>query len=276
MLMRLTRLVVVAVACTLAAPPMSYAQYRDRKDFYSQRPDRKSDAPSVQRNVAGEFDYYALVLSWSPTHCAEASGDDLQCNRRDGRRYNFVLHGLWPQYQRGWPQDCRTARRPFVPQPLIDSMLDIMPSQRLVIHEYRKHGTCSGLPPEGYFALSRRLFKSINIPQDFKNPFEQQSIAPRALADAFVRVNPGLKYENLGIVCGGQGNRLKEIRICFSKDGKLRPCGDNENQRKLCSAAQVFVPPVRSTARDDATPPAPRRFDNPLPGPRMDGYDRGI
>lgn len=282
-----------ALLLAVAGQSVAVAQYRDRNDFYNQRygrdhnaDDDRFDGGSEARNVAGEFDYYALVLSWSPTHCAEATDDEMQCNRRDGRRFNFVLHGLWPQYEKGYPQDCRTARRPFVPQPLIDSMLDIMPSQRLVIHEFRKHGVCSGLSADAYFSLARRLYKSIRIPEDFKNPFEQQTIEPRQLANALIRTNPGLNPENFGIVCGGQGSRLKEIRICYNKDGTLRPCGANEDQRRLCNAARMFVPPVRSTAREDGTiaPPAGRYESpprsNPLPGPRMDGYDgrsgRGI
>lgn len=268
----LTALGLVTATCA------AHAQYRDRRDFYSQRSDRDEyGGNSGERNVAGEFDYYALVLSWSPTHCAEASDDEMQCNRRDGRRFNFVLHGLWPQYERGYPQDCRTPRRPFVPQPLIDSMLDIMPSTGLVIHEYRKHGVCSGLPADQYFSLARKLFKSIRIPDDFKNPFEQQSIAPRDLASALTRANPQLKSENFAIACSG--SKLQEVRICFSKEGTLRPCGRNEDQRKLCSAPRMFVPPVRSTAREDDGMSAPRRYEssptqrsNPLPGPRMDRY----
>src|SRR5689334_13733545 len=61
-------------------------------------------------SVAGQFDYYALVMSWSPTHCSTPEGEDdaQQCSRRDGRRYAFVLHGLWPQYDRGYPESCRT------------------------------------------------------------------------------------------------------------------------------------------------------------------------
>ncbi|HMN36620.1 MAG TPA: ribonuclease T2 [Hyphomicrobium sp.] len=255
------------------------AQYRDR--YGQDRESRFGRQDDGQRNVAGQFDYYALVLSWSPTYCAEdGDGDDLQCNRRDGRRFNFVLHGLWPQYSRGWPQDCRTPRRPFVPQPLIDSMLDIMPSPRLVIHEYRKHGTCSGLSPDAYFNLARRLFRSIEIPQDFRNPFEQQTISPRDLASQLMRANPDLKPDNFAIVCGGQGNRLKEIRICFSKSGQLQACGANEDQRRMCSASRIFVPPVRSTARDDADKAPATRFDpprsNPLPAPRMDMYERHL
>jgi ribonuclease T2 len=281
--MRLSLLIrsVLAVLALVAFGEGAFAQYRDRQHYREERGGRDTwDEPS-QKNVAGEFDYYALVLSWSPSYCAEAgSDDDTQCNRRDGRRFNFVLHGLWPQYDRGWPQDCRTARRPFVPQPLIDSMLDIMPSSRLVIHEYRKHGTCSGLSADGYFNLARRLFKSIRIPETYQNPFEAQTIEPRQLAADLIRANPGLKPDNFAISCGGAGNRLKEVRFCFSKSGEPAACGKNEDQRKLCSATRMFVPPVRSTARDNGDAPA-TRFDrapqrsNPLPAPRMDDYERG-
>ncbi len=244
--------------------------------------------PPAQRNVAGEFDYYALVMSWSPTYCSDASErDDQQCNRADGRRFAFILHGLWPQYEKGYPGMCRTARRPFVSQPVIDGMLDIMPSRGLIIHEYRKHGTCSGLQPENYFATARQLFSGIRVPERFKNPFETQFMSPREVISDFTRLNPQIKPDMMAIACGGSGNRLKEIRFCFTKDGTPRSCGSNEDQRRMCSADRIFVPPVRSTARDDDTtsrqpaPPASRSappnqsppsgtFKNPLPGPRMD------
>ena len=231
-----------------------------------------------QRNVAGQFDYYALVLSWSPTYCAEKGDNDrMQCNRSDGRRYSFVLHGLWPQYERGYPSDCELPRRPFVPEPVIDSMLDVMPSRGLVIHEYRAHGTCSGLDPAPYFSTARRLFDGIKIPERFRNPFQSQYVSPSDIRNEFLRANPGLGDDMLTVVCNGSGGQLKEVRFCFSKGGKPRACGENENQRKLCSADRVFIPPARSTAQDETTRGRSQSFDpnqnSPLPGPRMDdGY----
>lgn len=227
------------------------------------------------RNVAGEFDYYALVLSWSPTHCAslETNEYDPQCHRRDGRRYNFVLHGLWPQYTRGYPEYCPIGRRPYVPQTIVDGMQDIMPSARLTIHEYKKHGTCSGLDPAGYFELSRRLFKSITIPHRYINPFEAQFVTPDDLVDEILAENPKLKPDMLAVVCGGPGNRLREVRICFSKTGEPTSCGDNENGKRLCAARQMFVPPVRSTAAGPesgtGSKPLPKEAPSPLPGPRV-------
>jgi len=202
------------------------------------------------RNVAGDFDYYTLVLSWSPSHCSTPEGEEdaLQCRRQDGRRYAFVLHGLWPQYEEGFPESCRTRRRPFVPQPVIDGMQDIMPSPRLVIHEYRTHGTCSGLDPGRFFETARRLFEKIAIPQRFLNPFETQFVSPDDLIDELVDLNPGLGPDMLAVACdGGPGSRLRDVRICFTKDGDYRACGANEDQSRLCRDQKMHVPPVRST-----------------------------
>ncbi|MCB1521803.1 MAG: ribonuclease T2 [Hyphomicrobiaceae bacterium] len=265
----------------------------DRRDY--DRRDGGSGSggrQSRERNIPGEFDYYALVLSWSPTHCESEAGrndrDALQCGRRDGRRYAFVLHGLWPQYERGFPGNCRTRERPFVPNRVIDEMLDIMPARGLVIHEYKKHGTCSGLDPAGYYEMARRLYNRIRIPERYTNPFEAQFVAPEQLTREIVAANPGLEPNMMAVSCAGPGNRLREIRICYTKSGQLRPCGSNENQRRMCSARQMYVPPVRSTWKppagasqrpgDRAAPVEPRRGEPPrgnvprdrdyLPAPR--------
>ncbi len=183
-------------------------------------------------NIPGQFDYYVLILSWSPTYCAttERGHDDTQCARDDGKRYGFVLHGLWPQYEQGYPESCLTAWRPFVPEPVIDSMLDAMPSRGLIIHEYRSHGTCSGMEPGPFFALARRIYDRIRIPERYQNPFETQYVSPRELIGDFLRENRGLAPNMMAITCGGPGNRLREIRICVTKDGQPRACGRNENR----------------------------------------------
>jgi ribonuclease T2 len=193
----------------------------------------------------GDFDYYALVLSWSPTYCADQGSrraNDLQCSAK--RPYAFVLHGLWPQYARGYPESCRTDFNPRVPQSVIDSMLDIMPSPGLVIHEYRKHGTCSGFDPKSYYALSRRLFAKISIPEKFREPTQPITTNPGDIARAFADANPGLKPDMLGVACG-RGSRMREVRICFSRDGAFRSCGANETPERLCRSRNVVLPPVR-------------------------------
>jgi ribonuclease T2 len=66
----------------------------------------------------------------------------------------------------------------------------------------------------------------------------------------------------IAVQCGGPGNRLREVRICFDKGGSFRACGGNEDQRKLCSADRMYVPPVRTSG--DGAP----RDILILPGPK--------
>ena len=198
-------------------------------------------------NVAGKFDYYQLALSWSPTHCEESSRGrkDTQCGPRRARPYSFILHGLWPQHERGFPEFCRTRKRPFVPNDVIDKMFDIMPSRGLIIHQYKKHGTCSGYTPESYFKASRLLYDRVRIPDRFVTPQKAQFVRPRELVNEFVRVNPKLRPDMVRVVCRrGPGNRLREVRICFDKKGRYRACSPGAS-RHLCQREKMFVPPVR-------------------------------
>lgn len=199
--------------------------------------------PSRGDHQAGEFDYYVVALSWSPTYCASVGQREggTQCSGQ--RPYAFVLHGLWPQYSRGWPEFCETGGRPWVPENTISQMLDIMPSKKLIIHEYKKHGTCSGLSPDAYFDVSRKLYDSIKIPQRYQLPEQPLQVSPGEVVGNFIKANPELKPEMIAVSCGGR--RLRELRVCFGRDLKPRACGGNEDARKLCSSDTVVMPPVR-------------------------------
>jgi ribonuclease T2 len=253
---RIVKTVMALAVLALAGTAVQAQRYRDRPEPYER---------GYERNEPGVFDYYLLALSWSPTYCAERRDDrsDPQCNGRSGRPYAFVLHGLWPQHERGWPQDCRSSDRGWVPGPVAERMLDIMPSKKLVFHEYRKHGTCSGLGVDGYFNLSRQLYEKVKIPPRFVRLTDDRlTISPGDLIGEFLAANPDLKPDMIAVQCGGSGNRLKEVRICFDKGGAFRACGRNENQRRLCSADRMYVPPVRLGAGGgvDRAPGGPREI----------------
>jgi len=192
----------------------------------------------------GLFDYYVLSLSWSPTFCMSKAGrrDRRQCG--SGARHGFIVHGLWPQFRRGWPSECRPAKR-FVPDAVIRDVIDVMPSKGLVIHEWRKHGTCSGLSPRAYFALAEKLFRRINIPRAYQRPVQPLRRAPGQIAAEFARANPGMTRDMFAVICDGRGAsaRLKELRVCFSPTGRPSRCGMNEQRR--CRARAVIIPPVR-------------------------------
>jgi len=266
-------LAALAMAWGEAAVAQQEAPYRERPEPYER---------SERTNQPGVFDYYLLALSWSPTYCAGISDGryDPQCHGRERRPYAFVLHGLWPQFEQRWPQFCRTSESTFVPEPVAQRMLDIMPSKRLIFHEYRKHGTCSGLGVDGYFDLARRLYGSVKIPERYVGLQDDRlMVSPDELIGEFMAANPTLTRDMIVVECGGPGNRLKEVRICFNKGGSLRACGRNEDQRRLCSAERMYVPPVRISAQGAVPDRRPRESRQPqqpqsksggdlLPGPR--------
>jgi ribonuclease T2 len=195
---------------------------------------------SADRNTPGAFDYYVLVLTWMPSYCRDESKGrkDRQC---DGTKpHAFLLHGLWPQHEKGWPADCFTGKRPWVPESVIAGMRDIMPSKSLVIHEYRAHGTCSGLAPAQYFAVARELYERIGVPSGFLAPGVNLD-SPDEVERAFLDANPWLKPEMISVTC--RKAHLLDIRVCFGRDRAPRACGVNEEQKRLCAAPKITVPP---------------------------------
>ena len=192
-----------------------------------------SAADRTPRGEPGKFDSYLLALSWSPAYCESRPGD-AQC--APGRKFAFVVHGLWPQYNNGrWPEFCSTA--PGLKNP--DAMLDLMPSRSLIRHEWEKHGTCSGLSADGYFALIRKTYQSVRIPQRFTNPAKWMVISPAEVKREFVAANPKLRDSMVSVQCSS--NMLSEVRICLGRDGTPIPCTGQRD----CRAAQVRMPPVR-------------------------------
>lgn len=202
---------------------------------------------SARDETAGIFDYWTLVLSWSPTYCASAAGrrDQGQCGA--GRRYAFVVHGLWPQYDSGWPDFCRGGRK-WVPSHVIDATLSVMPSKRLIIHEWRKHGSCAGLRPEAYFGRIRKLFAAVKIPARYLSPNRPVMTTPDQMRRDFVSTNRWLKPAMISINCGNRRDRarLRDVRVCFDRKFVPVPCGANE--RRQCRAGLLVLPPVRGKA----------------------------
>jgi ribonuclease T2 len=170
----------------------------------------------------GDFDYYALVLSWSPSFCLDGHGSDPQCTAK--RPYAFVVHGLWPQYDKGWPSDCGAGREPRVPDKIVADTIDAVPTEKLMNHEWQAHGTCSGLGMRGYFDLTRKLFKGITIPAKYSNLSSPLDVTLPELRTDLLKANPQLKPNMIAVDCGRNG-RLKEIHFCYSKDGVPAACG---------------------------------------------------
>ncbi len=171
---------------------------------------------------AGAFDYYVMALTWSPNWCALTGDerDDDQCDAR--HNHSFTLHGLWPQYEAGWPSYCRTdARDPSRAQTA--AMVDIMGSGGLAWHQWKKHGRCSGLAARDYLDLSRRAYDSVTIPDVFRRLNRDIRLPARVVEEAFLEANQSLQPDGITVTC--QDGMIQEVRICLTRDLAPRPCG---------------------------------------------------
>jgi ribonuclease T2 len=194
----------------------------------------------------GQFDFYVLSLSWSPSFCAAAAergrgrAPSLQCGARP---FSFVVHGLWPQYERGFPENCQVPA-PRLDHRIVDAMLDLMPAPRLVYNEWDKHGTCSGLSARDYFAAIRKARSAVTIPADYVSPQKPLSVTPDAVDEAFIKANPGLAKGDVAVLCDRR--RLTEVRLCLSKDLKFRACP--QVAKRSCRNDNILMPPLRGGA----------------------------
>jgi ribonuclease T2 len=191
----------------------------------------------------GKFDFYVLSLSWSPSFCAAAA--ERHADRSTGaqcgaRPYSFVVHGLWPQYVNGFPENCQVPS-PRLYRGIVSSMLDLMPAPRLIYNEWDKHGTCSGLSPRDYFDTVRKARAAVKIPSDYTDPQTPLSVEPAAVADAFIKANSGLSQNAIAIECDNK--RLTEVRLCLSKDLQFHDCPDVA--KRSCRHGPLLMPPVR-------------------------------
>lgn len=196
-------------------------------------------AQDPRQNAPGAFDFYVLSLSWSPSFCA-ASGDRAPKQQCGERPYSFVVHGLWPQYEKGYPEFCQVPA-PRLNRGIVSSMLDIMPSPRLIFHEWDKHGTCTGLSPHIYFETIRKARAVVKIPPPYLDLRTTLTVSPQDVESAFLAANPGLTREALAVRC--DRTRLREIRICMNKELGFRACP--ELDRRTCRRDSITMPPTR-------------------------------
>ena len=187
----------------------------------------------------GRFDFWVLALSWSPSYCLLDGADDpVQCGR--DRRNSFVVHGLWPQYESGYPAHCDIGPE-RIPGRFAEEMADLMPTRRLVFHQWRKHGRCSGMAPDAYFAETRAAAARVTIPQRFAAPAAPADMSPAVIEAAFAAANPGLRANAMAAIC--RKGRFLEIRICLDKALAFRAC--TEVDADACPLTQVSVPVAR-------------------------------
>ncbi len=189
---------------------------------------------------AGEFDYYVMALSWSANWCA-IEGDakrSPQCD--ESRNHGWTLHGLWPQFHRGWPAFCPTvAAQPR--RSMTQDMADIMGTSGLAWYQWKKHGVCSGLSAPQYYALSRRAYNSILRPSVFRKLAQPVHLPAKVVEKAFIQSNPQLEPDMITVTC--RNRMIQEVRICLSRDLTPVPCG--ADVMRDCTLDNALFHPMR-------------------------------
>lgn len=210
------------------------------------------------------FDFFIFALQWPGTICSTRSS----CCQHLSSATGFTIHGIWPEFNDGsWPQCCSG---PAFDDSKISSLSSKLQSFWPSLycgsskgchgtevsfwgHEWEKHGTCAWPVVHNeydYFATALKLYEE----NDLLAVLMKAGIVPlidehynasslvSAVAEAF-GASPVLICSN---------GRLKEIRLCFTKDFQSRDCIDIAIvHTELGSASnscpqQLLIPPLVS------------------------------
>lgn len=176
------------------------------------------DGPARRLPISG----YTLALSWSPEFCRGRQrdrGERLQCGGGMGR-FGFIVHGLWPQSARSWPQWCRSVPPPSAT--LVRAQLCRTPSPRLLGHEWAKHGSCMAGRASDYFKVSNIVADSLRYP-DMERLSRDRALTAGGLRQALALANPGRAPASFGLLVS-RGGWLREVRVCLDRRFRSTRC----------------------------------------------------
>ena len=184
------------------------------------RPDLPTESQPVRRLPIGS---YTLAISWSPEYCrnnADKPQARFQCGSRN--RFDFVLHGLWPDgVGKDWPQYCHAT--PILPRQVIRRNLCSTPSAQLLQHEWAKHGTCmAGYTPQRYFAKSTSMYRALRFP-DMDALSRRPTLSVATLSQEIAAANPGMRADMMRITTTRQG-WLDEVWLCTDTSFRYTRC----------------------------------------------------
>ncbi|TMW61530.1 hypothetical protein Poli38472_012721 [Pythium oligandrum] len=210
--------------------------------------------PLWRQDAPVEFDFYVLAQSWLPEFCRGKELEYPGCAAPlDYWRTHFTLHGLWPEFEEGkFPHFCDTT--PFDAARIEDAvglptLLEVWPNvkanesspkyARFWEHEWKRHGTCSGLDQVAYFASTVDLVRNGS---DSTPTFVQENVNKTVCADelrAAFNMSVVLKCDH--------GHALAEVYTCWKKDAQHLPttrfgCPDHILDADTCTHDTVWIP----------------------------------
>lgn len=124
------------------------------------------------------FDFFIFSQTWTPTFCKINPQKCLESPVE-----NFVIHGLWPQYDNNsYPQYCKPCEK--FNKTFLDNKFHLQLEKYwsdtgiidwdFLEHEWEKHGCCSEMEIDEYFDKILKFRKN----WDYKKVFESIGIYP--------------------------------------------------------------------------------------------------
>jgi ribonuclease T2 len=180
----------------------------------------------------GKFDFYLLNVVPSTEFCAIKDVGP-GCQTRPG----FLLHGLWAQNNNGtYPVFCAERAGPKHPE----RNLDMTPDLTLLGHEWMKHGTCTTLSAEAFFAAERRAYRGFVVPAAIADTDHMLTMKPEEIIADFEVANAGFPHGSIIVWCSAY--KLTSVSVCLSKDLKPVVC----QGLKSCLDVTIEVAPTRA------------------------------
>jgi ribonuclease T2 len=123
----------------------------------------------------------------------------------------------------------------------MQTMLNYIPTEALINHEWQSHGMCSGLGAEDFFYAIRKARDSLDIPPDLNGSSQMLELTPTQIEERFAAENRRFPAKAFRTTCYPD-KYLQEVRVCLNRDLSPRPCGASAG---ACSATKVKIPPVQ-------------------------------
>ncbi|KAL6847784.1 hypothetical protein ACP4OV_021912 [Aristida adscensionis] len=205
-----------------------------------------------------DFDYFYLVQQWPGSYCTAKAG---RCCFPDEEKPapEFSIHGLWPQYlscrpaagagagaaafdilakpkKKCWPGNC-DDRNPLKLRQIADLLPELnrrwpslsckkgATSMDFWSHEWRKHGTCSGLDQHGYFAAALELRARHNLTGILAGagivPSDEAAYFLSGVRDAIREATGRDATVECNVNAAGEA-QLVQVYLCYAADGSGR------------------------------------------------------
>lgn len=189
------------------------------------------------------FGLYLLALSWSPNFCCGHENKQ-ECSTLTGSfaATHLTLHGLWPNYtdaeskvaRVAYPQFCGDFKRcknardgSCAPDPatIPAEMSKLGPGYVtdgyfLAVHEWPKHGSCTGLDAATYFRAGIDAMK--RLPGDEGTPAPLRAAVGKSISVAELQGAFGGPPSSVLLGCDRKC-RLSQVSVCLGHDAKGLP-----------------------------------------------------